>query len=347
MNGYERSMAVIRHQLPDRVPVIPQDSHMAARHAGYDHIEFHTDVDKMARAHVQWMEEFDLDGTFVGSDTVCLAEAVGVQIALSADHCPRFVAGCIDDYSQVKDLKIPDPYKAGRMPIWIEATRKIVEMTRGEKLIIARADQGAFSLASMMRGMQEFLLDIAIGEEEEGIQNLLRYCNECMYVFIQALKEAGAHVVTTGDSISGPSVVSPAVYEAFSFPYELDMANRCKALGIPFSIHICGKTDAIAEKWAQTRAEIFEVDHLTDFNAIRRYTVGTTTLLGNLDTSKVMLSGSPELVIEKSRELFDSVMPQGDFILSSGCLLGETVPHDNIRAMVEASRRYGVYGRKG
>lgn len=343
MNGYERSMAVIRHKIPDRVPVIPQDSHMAAKHAGYDHIEFHTDADKMANAHLQWMEELDLDGTFVGSDTVCLAEAVGVEIAMSADHCPRFVAGFIEDYAQVKDLKVPDPYKSARMPVWIEATRKIVEKTKGKKLIIGRADQGAFSLASMMRGMQEFLTDIVVGEYDEEIHALLRYCNECMYVFIVALREAGAHVVTTGDSISGPSVVSPAIYEKFSFPYELDMANRCKALGIPFSIHICGKTEPIAEKWVQTKAEIFEVDHNTNFEQIRKLTVGTTTLLGNLDTSSVMSSGSPELVIEKSRELFDIVMPKSDFILSSGCLLGETVPIDNIRALVEASKQYGTY----
>ena len=34
MNSLERCLAVIGHRIPDRVPVIPQDSHVAARLAG-------------------------------------------------------------------------------------------------------------------------------------------------------------------------------------------------------------------------------------------------------------------------------------------------------------------------
>lgn len=31
--------------------------------------------------------------------TVCLAEAVGCQIAITEDHCPRPLGGCLKDYS--------------------------------------------------------------------------------------------------------------------------------------------------------------------------------------------------------------------------------------------------------
>ena len=113
-----------------------------------------------------------------------------------------------------------------------------------------------------------------LGEEKESIHALLRYCNDCMHEFIKALHSVGAHVVTTGDSISGPSVVSPAVYREYSFPYEFDMAGRCKKLGIPFSIHICGHTDPILETWVETGAEIFEIDHKTTFAKARRPHVG-------------------------------------------------------------------------
>jgi uroporphyrinogen decarboxylase len=187
------------------------------------------------------------------------------------------------------------------------------------------------------------LMDVVTGEEHEGIHALLRYANECMFAFIQALKSVGAHVVTTGDSISGPSVVSPRIYEEYSFPYELDMATRCKALGIPFSIHICGHTDPILPLWVQTGAEIFEIDHKTTYSTARRLTEGKTTLLGNLDCSEVMYHGTPADVEQAARDLLQATLPAANLILSSGCLLGADTPVENMQALAESAKRYGVY----
>ena len=343
MNSLERCLAVIQHRIPDRVPVIPQDSHVAARLANYDHLEFAHDPAKIARAQIACCERFGFDGLIVGADTVALAEAVGVKVAYSKEECPRPVAGCLESYDAVKDLRPIDPWKDARLPVWIEATRLIVEQVGSEKLVIARADQGAFSLASMMRGMQTFLMDVMQGEDREGIHALLRYCNDCMVAFIQALQSVGAHVVTTGDSISGPSVVSPRIYKEYSFPCELDMAKRCKRLGIPFSIHICGFTDPILDAWVETGAEIFEIDHKTTFAKARRLTRGKTTLLGNLDCSAVMHHGTPQMVEEKAREVIQQCLPGGDFILSSGCLLGGDTPPTNMQALADSARKYGVY----
>lgn len=343
MNSLERCLTVIHHQIPDRVPVIPQDAHVAARLAGYNHLEFAQDPEKIAAAQIACCQRFGFDGIIMGGDTVALAEAVGVQVAFSADECPRPVAGCLSDYADVKHLRPIDPWKDGRLPVWIEATRILVEKLGREKLIIARADQGAFSLASMMRGMQTFLMDVAEDEHRESIHALLRYCNDCMYAFIEALQKVGAHVVTTGDSISGPGVVAPRIYREYSFPYELDMATRCKRLGIPFSIHICGRTDPILDTWVETGAEIFEIDHKTSFAKARQATHGKVTLLGNLDCSEVMYQGTPELVEQKAREVIEQSMPHGEFILSSGCLLGAGTPPENMQALADSARKYGVY----
>jgi MtaA/CmuA family methyltransferase len=324
------------------VPVIPQDYHVAMRYAGLNHLNFHTDPVKMAEAHLKFVNDFDLDGVSIGADTVCLAEAVGCKVAYSEEQCPRHLAGCLEDYGGVKSLEVPDPYTAGRMPVWIEATRILSEKIGDSKLVVARADQGAFSLASMMRGMEDFLMDVVAGEDHDGIVELLKFCNACMLEFIKALQKAGAHVVTTGDSISGPQVVSPDVYMKYSLPYETEMTNACRALGIPFAIHICGRTDPILEAWSGTGCAIMELDHKTDYKLARKVTAGKNVLLGNLDTS-MMYSGTPADVTEAVRSLMEDTMPGGDLILSSGCLLGADTPFENIEAMNEAAKKYGVY----
>ena len=93
MNSYERCMTVLNHGIPDRVPVIPQDHHVAMRYAGFNHANFHTDPWKMMEAQLRYMEDLDMDGTFIGADTVCLAVGVGCQIAITEDHCPRPMGG--------------------------------------------------------------------------------------------------------------------------------------------------------------------------------------------------------------------------------------------------------------
>ena len=342
MNSYERCMTVLNHGIPDRVPVIPQDHHVAMRYAGFNHANFHTDPWKMMEAQLRYMEDLDMDGTFIGADTVCLAEAVGCQIAITEDHCPRPLGGCLKDYSNLDKLKLPDPYSSGRMPVWVEATRLIAERVGKDKLVIARADQGAFSLASMMRGMQEFLMDVVSGYYDDEIEQLLNYCNECMWVFIKALKEAGAHVVTTGDSISGPGVVSPSIYRRFSYPYEKEIARRCHENDLKFSIHICGWADPILPDWVDTGCDLMELDHKTTFELARKYSLGKSCLFGNINTT-LLFNGTYDEVFEETRKLLAQVMPQGDFILSSGCLVSDAAPVENMKAMVDAAKEFGVY----
>ena len=114
------------------------------------------------------------------------------------------------------------------------------------------------------------------------------YCNDCQFEFIKALKAAGAHVVTTGDSIAGPSVCSPATYEQYCLPYEKQMVQRCNQIGIPYSIHICGHTDPIIDKWLEAGAPIWEIDHKTDFANAREMTRDKVTIIVNQNNKSAL-----------------------------------------------------------
>jgi uroporphyrinogen decarboxylase len=175
------------------------------------------------------------------------------------------------------------------------------------------------------------------------IHELLKYCNESVLEFIKAIKSVGAHVTTIGDSISGPDVISPKDYSEYSFPYKKILTEEVKKLGIGFSIHICGNTDVIFDKWLQTGADIFEIDHKTNFKEARKKSLGKVCLLGNLDTSSVLFQGTPKLVKEKAKEIIDTCMPFSGLILSSGCLIGGTTPYENIQALADSAKEFGVF----
>ena len=182
---------MINHEIPDRVPVIAQDAQVAAYLAGLNCIEYATDADKRASAIIEQRERFDYDGAIIGGDTVCLPEAVGVEVQYSETQGPRWKAGCLENYGNIDKLKLPDPMKDARLPVWVDTVKKVVEKIGNEYLVVGRADQGAFSLASMMRGMEDFFMDIACAASDEKLRRrlhrLLQYCNDCQFEFIKAL----------------------------------------------------------------------------------------------------------------------------------------------------------------
>jgi uroporphyrinogen decarboxylase len=347
MNSLERCLAAMNHQKPDRIPVIPQAAQVFARLAGYDFAEYARDPKKIANAHIEGIERFGFDGTVIcGADTAILAEACGVPTEYSPAYGPRLSGHLLEKLEDVRKLKVVDPWKDGRLRNWIEAVRIVLEKMGDQYYIIARADQGAFSLACLLRGIENAMLDFATNEQPELLHELLRYCNACIIEFIKALKSVGAPVVTSGDGLSGTSVVSPKIYMQYALPYQIELAQATKKIGVPLAIHICGNTDKIFEQWVTTQAEMFEIDHKTNFQRARQLTVGKICLLGNLDCSGVLFEGTPELIEAKAKEVIDICLPDnGGFILSSGCLIGANTPPENMQALADSAKKYGVYQR--
>ena len=98
-------------------------------------------------------------------DTVTLAGAVRVQVDFPEDQPARTHQGCLDNLEDVKSLKPPviEQYKYIR--IWLESVRLLKEYFKDEIYIRGNCDQAPFSLASMMRGAQNWMLDLMMAEE--------------------------------------------------------------------------------------------------------------------------------------------------------------------------------------
>lgn len=76
---------------------------------------------------------------------------------------------------------------------------------------------------------------------------------------------------------------------------------------------------------------------------LKRLYGGKLVLKGNLQTTDVMLRGTPEEVAAASRKAIDDAAAGGRFILSTGDQCGRDTPDANLRAMVETARTYGRY----
>lgn len=343
MNCYERCVAAISWEKPDRVPVIPQNSDMAMHQAGYSLVEGSQDGEMLADALIKAQKEYRFDGIILGPDAAILAEAAGCEAAYRVDDPPAIIGHALEDLDDVEKLKIVDIYKDGRMHAWIKAT-KILKKEYGNRLfIISRADQGAFSLAALLYGMDKLAIELAMNSKPEQVHKLLKYSLDLHVRFAVALKEAGADMVTCGDSYCGPSLIGPKYYKEYSFSYEKSAVSQIENdIGIPYAIHICGNTDAIHDIWPETGATLFEVDHMTDIASLRQVTIGRTTILGNLDTS-MLVNGTADEVETACRDLIELMMPDSGFILSSGCSMSGNSSPELLHVMVDSAMKYCVY----
>lgn len=343
LNSVERTVRTINFQEIDRVPVDLHNFMVIPRLMNVkDFAGFYRDGEAMAEGQIKAWKRFGHDVLLVENGTAALAEACGVQVEYQEDSAPVASQPAIKSLDEIDKLTVPDPYKDPLLSELLKSTRIVVEEIGDKAFVIGRADQGPFSLACEIRGMSEFLLDLAMGEELDKIHQLLEFCLKVCERYALAQIEQGAHATSIGDSPSGPDMISPTYYREFAYPYVKRLAENLKEKEIILAYHICGNATLIIQDMIRTGAAIIEIDQKSDQKMIKESAKGRATLLGPVDPSEVMAHGSPDLVEEKCLEALENLSPGGGFILGPGCALPPTTPDENIDAMIETAKRFSL-----
>jgi uroporphyrinogen decarboxylase len=339
MNGYDRIVAALKGEETDKVPIMLHNFMMAAHEAGYTMEEFRNDPRKIARSFIKSVEKYQFDGILVDIDTVTLAGAVGVPVDFPINDPARTHNGNlvnIEDVLQLKPIKLQN-YKF--IEIWLESVRLLKEYFKDDIFVRGNCDQAPFSLASMMRGAQNLMIDLMVADETL-VSKLLEFCTIACSQFISLMKETGCHMISNGDSPAGPEMISPEMYEKFALPYESLLVNLAHSLGLPYCLHICGNTDVILDKMLLSGADAFELDFKTATQKVFELYHDKATFIGNIDPSGILALGTTDDVKKKTLELLEIYSGSGRFILNAGCAIPPNTPSANIRTMIEVARAF-------
>ena len=76
---------------------------------------------------------------------------------------------------------------------------------------------------------------------------------------------------------------------------------------------------------------------------VRELTAGRITLFGTLDPVGLLCQGTEEEIREQVRREIELYAPGGGYVLSPGCTLAYDTPFENVRALADAGRRFGLY----
>jgi MtaA/CmuA family methyltransferase len=338
MNGYQRIDAALRGERPDRVPVMLHNFMMAAREAGHTMKAFREDPSKLAGSFIRSVETYGHDGVVIDVDTATLAGALGVPLELPEDE-PALCRGArLALLEEVDDLEPPDVGRCARVQVWLEAVAILVRHFGREVHVRGNCDQAPFSLASMMRGAATWMMDLMDEVNRERVERLLDHCAEAGLQFIRLMAATGAHMVSNGDSPAGPDLVSPRLHRTFALPWEKRLVDEAHRLGLPYALHICGRTDRILDGMLETGADALDLDSKTDMRLAHERMRDRAALIGNLDPSGVLALGTPALVEEKTRELVATFADTPRLVVNAGCAIPATTPPENLRAMIRAAR---------
>jgi len=339
MNGYERIQAALKGEKADKTPVMLHNFMMAANEAGVSMSEFRESPKTMADVFIRSVEKYEYDGILVDVDTVTLAGAVGVPVDFPSHEPARSGKGNLENLEDVHTLKKVNIEDYKYIRNWLEATRIIKDHFKDEIFVRGNCDQLPFSLASMMRGSQEWMLDLVMGEPEL-VKQLLDYCTGITCQFINLMTQTGCDMVSNGDSPAGPEMISPDMYEMYALPYEKRVIQEAHKNNLPYTLHICGNTEPILEGMLTSGADAFELDYKTDVQKAHDLFKDKVCFIGNIDPSGVLAMGTPELVERKTIELLKVFSGNNRFILNAGCAIPSNTPEENLRRMIKVAREY-------
>jgi uroporphyrinogen decarboxylase len=337
MTGRRRILAALRGEPADRTPVMLHNFLMAAREAGVSMARYRRDGRAAAECFIRAVETYGYDGVVVDISTAMLAEALGIPIDRPDDLPSRCRAPLLADLAEARRRPPPSLRGAREIETALEAVA-ILKARLGEDVAVrGNCDQAPFSLASQLRGLGPWMMDLV--EAEPGpIREVLDYAAGAVEAFMGLMAEAGADVLSNGDSPAGTAMISPAMYLAWAQPWERQMAGRAHALGRPYILHICGAAGPILAGMASTGADGLELDQMTEAGPARAVLGGRTAFIGNIDPSAVLALGTPAEVERATRLLLEAFRGEPRFILNAGCAIPAETPSANLKAMLLAAR---------
>jgi len=341
----ERTLSVLNHRIPDRVPVALHNFLMACQMLGADFGETLQSGEALAEAQLMAWREFGHDVIMHENGVCAEAQAMGCGVLYQGAAPPHVEDPVIKSLSDVEKLSVPDPEKTFPLNEMLKATRILAEETRGQAFLIGRADQGPMALASALWGPENFLSAAGDAELRPHVLMLLEKCVQMNIAFGEAQRRAGAH----GSSIGayGSSLISRRMYDELEFPGDKAFCDAMRKVGARSFVHSCGNETDLLPHLVSCGADCLELDPATNPEACKRATQGQTSVLGMLDPHGVLWRGDPYEVKEHLLDIIRVMAPGGGFIIGPGCALAPEIRLQTIHLVMDCARTLGAYRPDG
>jgi MtaA/CmuA family methyltransferase len=288
--------------------------------------DVHYDVELMTRLAMAAHTEWGVPSVRVPFCMTVEAEALGCEVKRGAVDIQPSVFDGMEEPAKLGELDI----SAGRLPVVLESVRNLKGEV-GDDVPVLASFVGPFTLAGHVLDVSRMMVNIL--KKPEEIMDVIEKCAAISETYGAELARSGADALVMLEPSASTNLIGPPHFEKFAAPYISRVVDALKPS--PVILHICGRTQPIISMMAGTGATALSIEEEVDVAAARK-DVPEAVLVGNLSTSNVLLSGTPEQVEEAAVK----VLGDGIDVLAPGCGVAPRTPGKNIKAAIRASENF-------
>lgn len=206
--------------------------------------------------------------------------------------------------------------------------------------------------ATQMQGMETFFINLASDPDFAAalLKHILGLCKTHMANFLRACGE-NIDMIVTGDDLGTQEnlLISPRMYRRLIKPIHAEWLAFIKAhTKAKIYFHSDGDIFNLLDDFVEIGVDILNPIQTTagkmgDIKALKARYGKRLCFCGGVDTQRLMPAGSPDQVRAEVKRLAAGLGPGGCYLLAAVHTLTDDVPVENIIAMAEAVRDFGLY----
>ncbi|MBI4027125.1 MAG: hypothetical protein HY360_19220 [Verrucomicrobia bacterium] len=339
MNSYQRVMAALRREQPDRVPVMEfVVDPKIAKALGPDCMDVSDCMDRLNLDVVGCGSRFlpvktNADGSWV--------DEWGVTYRDNIEVVPHPMRGAIFSMDDLRRYQPPDPNHPDRLGPLADLVRRY----KGRRAILFH-QRAAFMWSAYLTGLDSLLVNFLA--EPEFADALLDMVLEVNMAIARRAIRTGADAIVLGDDYAhnrGP-MMSPREFHRFVFPRLKRMVDMIHAEGSLAIKHSDGNIYPLMDDIMASGADaVNPIEPVAGMDlATTKHMVGhRMAVIGNVDCGELLSHGTPAQVREAVRQCIRDAGCGGGYLLSSSNSIHSGVKPENFKAMIEAGIEFGKY----
>lgn len=295
---------------------------------GYKAYDVYENPEKQLEVALKMNELFEADFIYPLSDGIILCETLGLDILKPDYDFPSVLAHPIKNRESLSKLKVPNPYKDGRMPTNLKSFQ-LIKKNINKNLYISI--QGPFTLAVQLAGATDLLRNLI--KDPDFVQDILSFTTKVVKNYAIAVNKVGANYI----SIAEPSAVmlNGERFDKFVKPYINEVYENLTCWK---GLHICGDTREILPNMISCNVDAVSLDQILDYNEIAPIVPKDKVLIGNIDPIEVLGNMNKDGVAKETLNLVKNMLPYKNYLCAFGCNCLNDTPVENLKAAISIGR---------